>query len=131
MANPKTMTVNQLGKQINKQIAAGNGRLQVCIDKPSFRHNCEDDGVVILPLDGIRAQSVLLYDDDGGTKTNSRGEECYRRTAVLYGYGGCSFQSIISEKEVDEHVKHWTDIDKLSPGDAVRLYAKYLRQYVS
>lgn len=82
------MTVNQLHKALGKLLEKGHGRKPVCIDKTSFKHNCEDDGVVILPVCGIEIGSVLQMADDGGIKENKDGSESFRVNLVLYGESG-------------------------------------------
>lgn len=79
------MTVNRLHKLLSEAIAAGNGRCLVCVDKPTFSHNLEGDGCVILDVTDGCVRSVVQIDDDGGTKTDSRGRECYRTCFVLVG----------------------------------------------
>lgn len=82
------MTVNKLKQLCEKIIAAGNGRASVCIHKPTFTHNLEGDGCVILDVSGINVESIVQLDGDGGTKTNADGSEAMRRCAVLYGSSG-------------------------------------------
>ena len=81
------MTINQLHKTLGKLIAQGHGRRKVCIDKPSFTHPFEDDGLVIQDVEDVAVKSVMQLDDDGGTKEDSDGREVYRTCAVLYGWG--------------------------------------------
>ncbi len=81
------LTVARLSKLLADEVASGNGRLPVCIDKPTFSHNLESDGCVILDVDGLRVESVRQLDDDGGTKYDSKGRECYRTCLVLHGWG--------------------------------------------
>lgn len=79
------MTVNKLLKLCEVAIAAGHGRAAVCVDKPTFTHPLEGDGAVILDACHAGVESVVQMDDDGGTKTNARGGECYRTCFVLQG----------------------------------------------
>lgn len=79
------MTVNKLLKLLEAAVAAGHGRAGVCVDKPSFTHPLEGDGAVILDARYAGVESVVQMDDDGGTKTNARGCECYRTCFVLRG----------------------------------------------
>lgn len=81
----KTMTVARLHKILSKAIADGCGRLPVCVNKETFTHNLEMDGCVVLPVNVAIIQSVVQIDDDGGTKVDSKGRECYRRNMVLMG----------------------------------------------
>ena len=81
-----TMTVNKLLELCHIVVAAGHGRAKVCADKPTFTHPLEDDGAVILDVSTAGVESVVQMDDDGGTKTDSRGRECYRTCFVLRGH---------------------------------------------
>lgn len=84
----KTMTVNQLHRLMVKLINQGHGKLPVCINKDTFRDNCESDGAVILPVDGATVRRVYILDDDGGIKMTKAGRECERTMAVLHGTSG-------------------------------------------
>lgn len=79
------MTINKLLKLCEVAIAAGHGRAKVCVEKPTFTHPLEGDGAVILDAYHAAVESVVQMDDDGGTKTDSRGRECYRMCFVLHG----------------------------------------------
>jgi hypothetical protein len=79
------VTLNQLHKHLSRLIEQGYGRRQVCIDKYTFAHNCENDGVTILPVNSMETRWVPLADDDGGIATNSKGEERGSMQIVLYG----------------------------------------------
>lgn len=79
------MTINKLLELCEVAISAGHGRAKVCVEKPTFTHPLEDDGAVILDVSAASVESVVQIDDDGGTKTNARGRECYRTCFVLYG----------------------------------------------
>lgn len=79
------MTVNKLYKLLGKMVADGQGRLEVCINKDTFTHPLEGDGCVIQSVMGAEIEAVVQMDGDGWTKVTKRGQECYRRTAVLYG----------------------------------------------
>lgn len=74
------MTVAKLAKLLAKEIARGNGRCAVCIDKPTFQHPLEPDGAVIQDVVSIRTESVVQLDDDGAFT------ERYRRCVVLTGH---------------------------------------------
>lgn len=82
----KTLTVNQLHKMLGRLIEDGNGRLPVCVNKPSFAHALEADGCSILNAYGIRVEAIYMSDDDGGIKCTKAGREVTQRTAVLFGY---------------------------------------------
>ena len=78
-------TVNQLHKRLSSLIEQGHGRKPVVVDKESYKHNCESDGVTILGLSGLDIQWVPISDDDGGTKLNKDGSESGRKCLVLVG----------------------------------------------
>lgn len=82
-----TITVSRLHRILGTLIEQGHGRLPVCVFKTTFQHNLEEDGAVILAMCGIEVRSDVQIDDDGGTKVNSKGHECYRTTAVIFGSG--------------------------------------------
>lgn len=79
------MTLNQLHKHLGEFIRHGYGRRQVCIDKSTFRHNCEGDGVIILQVESLETRWVALSDDDGGIAVDSKGRERGSTQIVLYG----------------------------------------------
>lgn len=79
------MTVSKLHKLLGELIQQGHKRKPVCVDKPTFTDNCEEDGVVILDVSGVEVRPIPMMDEDGGTKIRQNGEECYRQTAVIYG----------------------------------------------
>lgn len=79
------MTVTQLYRLLGALVAEGKGRQQVCIDKATFRHNCESDGVTILQVRSVEERWVPLSDDDGGIATTAKGRERGSSCAVLYG----------------------------------------------
>lgn len=81
------LTVNQLHKITTKLLAEGHGRKPVCVSKNSYSHNCEEDGITILPVEDVMLQAIYLDDGDGGTKVNADGREATRATVVLYGWG--------------------------------------------
>lgn len=79
------MRLAKLYRELGALIAEGNGRLKVCIDKSTFRHNCEGDGVTILDVGSMELSWVPLSDDDGGTATRKDGTERGSNCVVLYG----------------------------------------------
>lgn len=79
------MRVSKLYKELGAILADGPRNVRVCIDKSSFHHNCETDGVTILDIESIEVKWVPLFDDDGGTAVNSRGVERGFSCVVLYG----------------------------------------------
>ena len=79
------MTVNQLNKLLQRLVKQGRGRMQVCVDKQTFHHNCESDGVVILEVNVAELEWVPLADDDDGTAFDSKGRERGSTNLVLFG----------------------------------------------
>lgn len=79
------MTVTQLYRLLGALVAEGHGRRRVCIDKATFRHNCENDGVTILDVSSIEDRWVPQSDDDGGIATTAKGVERGVSRVVLYG----------------------------------------------
>lgn len=79
------MTVNRLHRILTALIGSGQGRKPVAIDKSTFRHNCESDGVVILDVEEAELMWVPLSDDDGGTAVTAKGLERGSTRLVLYG----------------------------------------------
>lgn len=81
-----SMTVRKLHQLLGQLVVAGHGRKPVCVDKSSFSHPLEGDGVAILDVAGARGPVfVNLADDDGGTKQNKNGTESGRQTVILFG----------------------------------------------
>lgn len=79
-------TVARLHKELGKLIEQGHGRKPVQINKQSFQHVLEDDGVVIMDIKAIEGPRwITEADDDGGTKWNRDGSEAGRRVVVLKG----------------------------------------------
>lgn len=82
------MTVNQLHKRLTKLIAEGFARNPVCVSKTTFTHNCEGDGVTILPVTGVGIRRINIASDDGGTGYNKDGSERTKMTVILSGIAG-------------------------------------------
>ena len=79
-------TVARLHRELGKLIEQGHGRKPVQINKQSFHHILEDDGVVIMDIVAIEGPRwITEADDDGGTKWNRDGSEAGRRVVVLKG----------------------------------------------
>lgn len=78
-------TVNQLLKRMQSLKDAGHGRKRIVVDKESFAHNCESDGVTMLQLSGVGVEWVGHADGDGGTKYNKDGTESGSNVVVLVG----------------------------------------------
>ena len=79
-----TMTVARLHKMLGKMVEAGNGRRPVCVNKASFYHPLESDGVAILDVTEAKAETIAMA-DDGWTATNKDGSEKTRKVFVLGG----------------------------------------------
>lgn len=92
------MTVLQLYRRLEKLIIEGHARKPVCVDKASFHHNCESDGVTILPVEGVGIELVLQGDDDGGVTINKDGSESYRMTCLLVGNARADWRGNIIEE---------------------------------
>ena len=58
-----TMTVARLHKMLGKMVEAGNGRRPVCVNKASFYHPLESDGVAILDVTEAKAETIAMADD--------------------------------------------------------------------
>lgn len=80
------MTINQLHKLTAKLIAQGAGRRAVCIDKATFRHPLESDGVSILDVASADLKVFEMSDDDGGAKILSDGRVATKSALVLGGF---------------------------------------------
>lgn len=80
-----TMTIAKLHKLLGEMVEAGNGRTPVCVDKSSFYHPLEGDGVLILDVVEAQARTITIADDDGWTATNKDGSEKTRNVFVLCG----------------------------------------------
>lgn len=80
-----TMTVAKLHKLLGQMVEEGNGRRPVCVNKASFYHPLESDGVAILDVTEATAARITMADDDGFAATNSDGSERLRKVFVLGG----------------------------------------------
>ncbi len=80
-----TMTVARLHKMLGEMVEQGQGRRPVCVNKASFYHPLESDGVAILDVTEAKADTITMADDDGGTATNKDGTEKTRKVFVLGG----------------------------------------------
>ncbi|CAK0767543.1 conserved hypothetical protein [Gammaproteobacteria bacterium] len=79
------MTAIKLHKLLGQLIEAGHGRKNIMVDKSSFQHPCEEDGVVILDIHKVMVRSYPIYDDDGDSKFRKDGTECYHNNIVITG----------------------------------------------
>ena len=80
-----TMTVARLHKMLGELVADGQGRRPVCVNKASFYHPLEGDGVEILDVTEAKADTITMADDDGWTATNKDGSEKTRKVFVIGG----------------------------------------------
>ena len=80
-----TMTVARLHKMLGELVADGQGRRPVCVNKASFYHPLEGDGVAILDVTEAKADTITMADDDGWTATNTDGSEKTRKVFVIGG----------------------------------------------
>lgn len=76
------MKVKTLHAILGQMIADGHGHKPVAIDKSSFRHNCEDDGVLILEVYGVSGPKFI---QSGEKPWREDGSEAGRMTVVLLG----------------------------------------------
>lgn len=79
------MTVQALHRRLQKLLDEGHGRKPVCIDKKTFGHNCEGDGVTILPVVSLGLVGYTIDDGDGCATINADGTERRRVGLVLVG----------------------------------------------
>lgn len=105
MAKKKTITVTQLHKALGKIIEDGAGRCHVCVDKGTFYHNCESDGVTILDVDSCEVERVLFWNNDTDDYLNKDGSERYRRVVILRGDSGMAYKSLIDTDSVEEYLR--------------------------
>jgi hypothetical protein len=96
------MTVNQLHKKLSKMIADGSGKRYVSIDKSTFSHVCENDGVTILNAHDCRIARVHVGDEDGGAAENADGSERYTTVAILFGSGDEKTLGVKKTKKVNK-----------------------------
>lgn len=82
------MTVAKLHKILGKMIEDGFGRRAVLINKETFQHNLEDDGVVMLDICGAVPHTGTYLDEDGCTAVRKDGSECTMRCVLLFGTSG-------------------------------------------
>ena len=80
-----TMTVAKLHKLLGTLVEEGQGRRPVCVNKASFYHPLESDGVAILDVTEAKADSITMVDYDGWTATNKDGTERTRKVFVIGG----------------------------------------------
>jgi len=80
-----SMTVGRMHRILSRLMHEGNSRRRVYIDKDSFRHPCEGDGIVILPVESIKLRWFPVGDDDGGIKILKDGTESISAGIVMGG----------------------------------------------
>ncbi|WP_428383653.1 hypothetical protein [Nevskia ramosa] len=82
----RRITVAALHKMLDAFVEQGHGRKPIAVDKSSFRHPCEEDGVsIVLDLARVELQWIPKGDGDGGIETRKDGNECGEWTIVLGG----------------------------------------------
>lgn len=79
------MTIIKLNKILSELIKNGKGRTQVCVDKSTFSHPCESDGVTILQIEGAELQSHWIDDGDGCAALRRDGSQRNVTSFVIYG----------------------------------------------
>ena len=84
-AKMATMTVARLHKMLGELVESGQGRRPVCVNKASFYHPLESDGVAILDVTEAKPDTITMADDDGWTATNKDGSEKTRKVFVMGG----------------------------------------------
>lgn len=80
-----TMTVAKLHKLLGALVEEGQGRRPVCVNKDTFYHPLESDGVVVLDVTEVKTDAITMADDDGFAATNKDGSEKVRKVFVLSG----------------------------------------------
>ena len=80
-----TMTIAKLHKMLGELVLNGHGRRPVCVNKASFFHPLESDGVVILNVTEAISRTITIADGDGWTATNKDGSEKTRSVFILGG----------------------------------------------
>lgn len=85
------MTINQLHKLTGKLLKEGHGRRRVAVNKRSFTHPLEGDGVAYIEVDKAIIQTVPMIDDDGGIAVTARGRERNLTYLVMDGGNDPSF----------------------------------------
>lgn len=127
MSKARTLTVQQLHKQLGQLVEAGHGRKPVCVDKASFHHPCEGDGVTILHVHSVELEPVLAWQDDGTTDAN--GNEHYRQTAVLRG-DAPAFHSVISPQAMKDYLcfAYPVPADRWQAAEILGRYSDHLRR---
>ena len=81
-----SMTVAKLHRFLGAMIEAGHGRKPVTVNKRTFSHPLEQDGVSILNVHSAELDWIPQGDDDGGTKVNKDGTEHGKWNVVLTGH---------------------------------------------
>jgi len=79
------VTLNKLYRELGKLIDKGHGRKTVVIDKRTFAHPLEDDGLCMIDVEGVDSAFFRRLDDDGSTALNKDGSERTMSAVVLTG----------------------------------------------
>ncbi len=67
-----TMTVARLHKMLGQLIEEGQGRRPVVMNKASFYHPLESDGVALLDVTEAKADTITMANDDGDEQGRQR-----------------------------------------------------------
>lgn len=79
------MKVRTLHKLLTNMIYAGHGHKPVVINKSTFKHPLESDGVVMLDVRGAEVSVITIADGDGFTIENKDGSERGKIVVMLFG----------------------------------------------
>lgn len=93
------MTVAKLHKLLGQMIADGLGHRQVLVNKPTFTHNLEGDGAVMLPVCGVAPHVCEYLDGDGFTATRKDGTPCSMSCVLLFGSSGVPGTGLLYEHD--------------------------------
>lgn len=80
-----SMTVGRLHRFLGAMVKAGHARKPVAVNKSTFSHPLEQDGVAVLNVEKAELDWIPQSDDDGGTKVNKDGTEHGKWNVVLSG----------------------------------------------
>jgi len=79
------MKVKTLHKFLSELIKEGHAHKPVCINKDTFKHTLEGDGVVILPISDLAVEDIRQVDGDGFNIENKDGTEQSKRIVIIMG----------------------------------------------
>ena len=92
-------------------IEQGRTLRPVCVNKASFFHPLESDGVAILGVTEAKAETITMADDDGWAATNKDGSEKTRKVFVLGG--GHRLDEVTPNVEItrlEDEVRHYKSL---------------------